>query len=341
MKTETALKYWIDDFLPAAFEIKAPLELIPVTGDAGFRQYYRCNTEPPLIAVHAPPEHEDVPAFVSKDLAFSSVGVGVPRVYGVNYHKGFMLQEDLGADLLLPLLNDNSVDILYDACEQQLHLIQSVEPDPRVFPLYNQALLRREMMLLPEWFFEQLLGLVLNQEDKRILEKTFSLLEQSALEQPQVVVHRDFHSRNLMRKLSGAIGVIDFQDAVVGPFSYDLVSLLKDCYIRWPKSKVRRRALAFLQSQAAIQGIAGVKEETLIRWFDLMGLQRHLKVLGIFARLWLRDGKAGYLADLPLVLEYTLETSAAYPELAEFSTWFASRVEPLLPSQQWYTPPPQ
>lgn len=341
MKTETALKCWIDDFLPSGFEKKAPLDLSPVTGDAGFRQYFRCNTEPPLIAVHAPPEHEDVPAFVSKDLALASAGVGVPRVYGVEYHSGYMLQEDLGAGLLLPLLNENSVDLLYDACEGQLRRIQSAPPDAEIFPHYSQALLRREMMLFPEWFLEQLLEFTLTDTDKSILDSTFTLLECSALEQPQVVVHRDFHSRNLLRKASGDIGVIDFQDAVVGPFSYDLVSLLKDCYIRWPQSLVRERALRFLQGQVASLSVTESNEETLVRWFDLMGLQRHLKVLGIFARLWLRDGKSAYLGDLPLVLDYTLETIAAYPELREFNAWFIDRVVPLLSRQQWYTPLPQ
>lgn len=341
MKTETALKYWIDDFLPSAFQKKAPLDLAPVTGDAGFRQYYRCNTEPPLIAVHAPPEHENVPAFVSKDLELASVGVGVPRVYAVDFQAGFMLQEDLGATLLLPLLNENSVDILYDACEAELRLIQSLSANKDIFPPYSQELLRREMMLFPEWFLEQLLGINLSQQDWEVLDKTFEFLEQSALEQPQVVVHRDFHSRNLLRKPCGNIGVIDFQDAVEGPFSYDLVSLLKDCYIRWPRTMIRQRALRFLQRQVAALGVEEVSKDKLLRWFDLMGLQRHLKVLGIFARLCLRDGKAGYLKDLPLVLDYTQETIAAYPELDEFKSWFESRVVPLLAGQQWYMSPPQ
>ncbi|TNE78997.1 MAG: phosphotransferase, partial [Gammaproteobacteria bacterium] len=160
----------------------------------------------------------------------------------------------------------------------------------------------------------------------------------SALSQPTVLVHRDFHSRNLMLLDNGGIGVIDFQDAVTGPLTYDLVSLLRDCYIRWPASYVSRRALNYYRRAVAAGIATPVSDKQFMRWFDLMGLQRHIKVLGIFARLFLRDGKAGYLNDLPLVIRYTLEQLDSYPELNEFKDWFERRVLPAVIDQSWYQP---
>jgi len=340
METTAELSAWAQQYLPSTASLAQPLELEAITGDAGFRQYYRLNTKPSLIAVYAPPSHENVPAFVVKDVAMKTAGVGVPTIFAVDFTRGFMLQEDLGDALLLPLLTEVSVSSLYDASEQMLLRIQRVNADSTVFPPYDRTLLRQEMMLFPEWFVEQLLGLPLTAEDRVILDETFALLEDAALAQPQVVVHRDYHSRNLLltsREEGGdSIGVIDFQDAVIGAFTYDLVSLLKDCYIHWPTALVRARALAFLTKRAGELGVSQTSSTELIRWFDLMGLQRHIKVLGIFARLCLRDGKARYLDDLPLVLRYTLDVVRDYAELANFNQWFAARLLPLLPKQSWY-----
>lgn len=334
------LAEWAEAMLPADIVLEAALTLSPLTGDAGFRQYFRLNTSPSLIAVSAPPDKENNPAFVSKSLAMATAGVAVPEVLAVDYQQGFMLQQDLGDELLLPLLKDNSVDALYGSAEDMLLRIQQVSPDRTVFPDYGRALLRQEMALFPQWFVGKLLGVTLNASDEQVLEQVFTLLEDSALEQPQVVVHRDYHSRNLLWQRDGRVGVIDFQDAVVGAFSYDLVSLLKDCYIRWPTALVRQRAERFLRARLeALSAGDSVDSRQLMRWFDLMGLQRHIKVLGIFARLYLRDGKAKYLDDLPLVLQYTLEVVAWYPELAAFKQWFEQRLLPLLASQHWYREP--
>ncbi len=319
--------------------LDAPPDLVPLTGDAGFRRYFRVQGAPPRIAVVAPPTHEDNPAFVAKGLALAAAGVHVPRVFAVDYAQGFMLQEDLGDRVYLAELSAATVDELYTAAEATLLRIQATPADPQMFPAYSAELLRRELALFPEWFMAGLLRIAPTAADRRLLAQVFDLLIANAEAQPQVVVHRDYHARNLLILDSPAtpVGVVDYQDAVIGPITYDLVSLLKDCYVRWPSALMRARALAFA-AQLRGAGRIAVDDGQFMAWFDLMGLQRHLKVLGIFARLWLRDGKGRYLDDLPLVLRYVLETAHAYPQTRPFHDWFAARVVPLLPAQSWYRP---
>lgn len=340
-----ALGGWAREHLPA--EVDGPageLTLIPVAGDAGFRHYYRLNTRPSLIAVIAPPDRENNPAFVTKGAALKQAGVHVPAIHAVDYSRGFMVLEDLGDQLFLPLLSLASADALYTAAEKSLVQIQSTAADPVIFPPYSDQLLMDEMNLFPEWFVNRLLGLELSDSEHRLLADTFAALVASAQAQPRVVVHRDYHSRNLLWMPGDEVGVVDFQDAVAGPFSYDLVSLLKDCYIRWPAAWVRERAVVCLREawrchgEPMTAGQAQVDDQQLLTWFDLMGLQRHLKVLGIFARLWLRDGKPRYLDDLPLVMRYTLEVTQHYTEFSDFHHWFGERLMPAIAAQPWYRP---
>lgn len=339
MAEVAALKVWAREFLPAGVVADSLVDAVPITGDAGFRHYYRLNTLPTLIAVIAPPDRENNPAFVAKGRALAHAGVHVPAIHAVDFQRGFMLLEDLGDRLFLPLLNAETAAFLYDRAEQALKGIQRAVPDPAVFPPYSEQLLGDEMQLFPDWFVARLLGIELDAAEHQLLEDTFNRLVVSARAQPQVVVHRDYHSRNLLLLEGDEVGVVDFQDGVVGPFSYDLVSLLKDCYIRWPADLVRRRAIAFLRSAWAVGGNgAPPADGQLLAWFDLMGLQRHLKVLGIFARLWLRDGKARYLNDLPLVLRYTLEVTQHYKDFAHFNQWFDERLMPAIVEQPWYRP---
>lgn len=337
MPDTAALQDWLQDYLPVSVALPEPLGLSPLDGDAGFRRYFRLNTRPSMMAVLAPPAQENNPAFVSKALALRANGVHTPRVYAVDYQNGFMLLEDFGDDLYSHHIASSTAGKLYDAAEQSLLSIQQMTPPKDVFPNYNHSLLQQEMGLFPEWFIHQLLGLELMPEERKLLDDTFELLTLNATEQPQRVVHRDYHCRNLMVLSDGGVGVIDFQDGVIGPITYDLVSLLKDCYVRWPRDWVRKRALSYADKLATAGLLAGVDEKQFIRWFDLMGLQRHIKVLGIFARLWLRDGKPRYLNDLPLVLRYTLEVTAAYPELEAFNQWLHKRILPVLPQQDWYS----
>ena len=336
------LQNWVGEFQPGQLPA-AGLQLTPVTGDAGFRSYFRSNTQPSYIAALAPPEHENNPAFVNIAIAMARGGVHVPNIIAVNYEQGFLLQEDLGATLYLDELNNESQDRLYSNAEATLLKIQKLPADSALFPSYDAALLRRELELFPEWFVSGLLDVSLDTQTRNMLDDLFAVLLKSAGEQPQVVVHRDFHSRNLLLMDDGGVGVIDFQDAVLGPVSYDLVSLLRDCYIRWPQALVERRVEDFrrqLLAQAEAQGqpIALPDSVAFLRWFDLMGLQRHLKVLGVFARLSLRDGKARYLDDLPLVLRYVLEVAQRYPETEGFYRWFVEYLEPKTTGQAWYRP---
>ena len=337
-----ALQNWFGEFQPGQLPA-AGLQLTPVTGDAGFRSYYRSNTQPPFIAALAPPEHENNPAFVNIAIAMAQGGVHVPKIIAVNYEQGFLLQEDLGETLYLDVLNNESQGRLYDSAEATLLQIQKLPADSALFPAYDAALLSRELELFPEWFVTGLLDVKLDAQARNLLDDLFTVLLDSAGEQPQVVVHRDFHSRNLMVLDDGGVGVIDFQDAVFGPLSYDLVSLLRDCYIRWPQVLVEQRVEGFrrkLLVQAEAQGQAQTLPDstTFLRWFDFMGLQRHLKVLGIFARLSLRDGKPRYLDDLPLVLRYVLEVAQKHPETEGFYRWFIEYLEPKIIDQSWYQP---
>ncbi len=337
-----SLRDWTRQF-QSGQQPDAGLTLEPVTGDAGFRAYFRSNTQPPFIAALAPPEHEDNQAFVNIAIAMAKGGVHVPKIYAVDYEHGFLLQEDLGETLYLDVLRDDTQSPLYDQAETTLLQIQQLPADSAVFPAYDTALLRRELELFPEWFVEGLLGIKLDAQPRRLLDALFAALQDSAAQQPQVVVHRDFHSRNLLVLDDGDVGVIDFQDAVLGPLTYDLVSLLRDCYIRWPQALVEQRVEGFrckllVQAKAEGRGLVLPDTVTFLRWFDLMGLQRHLKVLGIFARLSLRDGKARYLDDLPLVMRYVLEVAQKHPETQGFYHWFVDNLEPQILDKAWYQP---
>jgi len=200
----------------------------------------------------------------------------------------------------------------------------------RMLDPYDRAPLERELNLFPEWFLGKHLGLELSPEERALITVTNEILINEALLQPQVFVHRDYHSRNLMVLNEGGPGVIDFQDALRGPIGYDLVSLLKDCYISWSRERVERWVRGYRRVLGTLGANVGDSEYQFMRWFDLIGVQRHIKVLGIFCRLWHRDGKIGYLADLPLTFEYVRDACRRYPELVEFERWLAWRIAPLL-----------
>ena len=322
---------WIMAFLPFSSQLSGPLKIEALAGDAGFRRYYRLNTTPSLIAVNSPPSKENNPAYIAVSMALQAQGIRTPRVHAVDFIHGFFLLEDFGQDLLQPLLNRHTLDSLYGQAEERLLEIQKTAPDPVVFPRYDAQCLRDEMTLFIQWFIVELMDIELDQGEKSLLNNLFDDLISSALAQPQVVVHRDYHSRNLMLLADKTLGVIDFQDAVHGPITYDLASLLKDCYVRWPAQRMRNRALDYKALTCP-----NIDDEQFLSWFDLMGLQRHIKVMGIFARLALRDGKQRYLYDLPLVIRYSLEVAKGYPQGQAFYDWFLQRVEPKLSSHSWY-----
>ncbi len=303
----------------------------PLFGDASFRRYFRVTLADGAtrIAMDAPPPQEDCRPFVDISNRLEAAGVHVPHIYAEDLQQGFLLLEDLGDTLYLSKLNEETAPRLYGDALGALSAMQACANIDDL-PHYDEALLGMELELFREWLCQKHLGLTLTDDESRMLEQLFALLIDNALQQPQHFVHRDYHSRNLMLVATHGPGVIDFQDAVIGPITYDLVSLLKDAYIRWPLEQVDNWAEGYCE--LAIQsGLMPQEDETKFQqWFDLMGVQRHIKVAGIFARLYLRDGKEGYLDDIPLVLEYIMEMVARYPELEALGILIENRINPHL-----------
>lgn len=337
LKLEQHFYNWVSKFVPTAFRANKELTLDPLPGDAGFRRYFRINSQPSLIAVNSPPNKENNQSFVSISLTLQAGNVRTPKIYAIDFKNGFMLLEDLGEQLLQPLLNHNTVDNFYEKAESLLIDMQAVSADTSVFPEYDRQSLEQELSLFKIWFVNQLLVSELKSTDEDMLKEIYGVLTENALCQPQGIVHMDFHSRNIMLMKSKELALIDYQDAVIGPITYDLVSLLKDCYIGWPREMVISRALNFKQRLQAKMIIEHVDDQAFIRWFDLMGLQRHIKVLGIFSRLALRDNKPDYLKDLPLVVEYVMDVSTRYSDTLTFSNWFKKTIYQKFLSQNLFS----
>lgn len=305
-------------------------DIHPASGDASFRRYFRVTLTDgsTLIAMDAPPDKEDSDPFVRVAEAFARFGIHVPQIHALDLEQGFLLLSDLGSTHFLDVLNEQSVERHYGDAMGALVSIQACGPCDGL-PPYDRALLLREMELFREWLVKRHLGLTLTSEEERMLDQTFDRLTANALEQPQVCVHRDYHSRNLLVATPNP-GVLDFQDAVCGPVTYDLASLLRDCYIAWPRDQVKHWVAGYFQL-ALQSGVVRAEHESLFpRWFDLMGAQRHLKAAGIFARLNIRDGKPGYLKDIPRTLGYIVEIAPDYPELAGLTGLIRERVLPRL-----------
>ena len=303
------LSRWLAARLPGR-----ALRLAPASADASFRRYFRVWDGPRTwVAMDAPPANEDVRPFVRVARALAAAGLCVPEVAECDVEAGFLLLSDLGDTHYLAALRGGA--------------------RPEGLGAYDAAFMAREVSLFPTWFLGRHLGVEPEPAVLALVERALQVLTTASAAQPQVFVHRDYHSRNLMVVTAGGPGILDFQDAICGPVTYDLVSLFKDCYIRWPRGTVldwvedyRRRGIA--------AGLALPGRAEFVRWFDLVGLQRHLKVLGIFARLWYRDGKSAYLADLPLVLDYVRETTSLYDELAELDGFFTAEVLPRFAAAQ-------
>lgn len=306
MDRHTQLQQWLESLAADTYT-----DLQVASADASFRQYFRVTNKQDkktYIVMDAPPEKEDCYPFVQVTELIRSVGVNAPNIIAIDIKQGFLLLDDLGNKPYLQHLNEDTAEDLYIDAIDALVKMQTIDA---MLPAYDEKLLQTEMDLFETWYLNRHLGIELSKKQKAILQSVFKSLIKNAEEQPQVFVHRDYHSRNLMITDCNNPGVIDYQDAVVGPITYDLVSLFKDCYIEWPREKVEHWLDLYL---ARITPIHLIDRVTLMRWFDLMGLQRHLKVLGIFARLNYRDGKAQYLDDLPLTLKYVLYISKQYKE---------------------------
>jgi len=281
----------------------------------------------------APPPRERVAPFIKIARLFRDCGVQTPEIHAVDAERGFVLLGDFGHRDYLGALNEETADALYaDAMASLLSLQSGVSTGLADLPAYDETLLRTELGIFSEWLLERWLGLDLSAVELDLIERAWRVLIDSALEQPRVCVHRDFHSRNLMVTEANNPGVLDFQDAVMGPLTYDLVSLLRDCYIAWPTERVG----AWMEDYRDRLLVAGLLAESdaprFRRWLDLMGMQRHLKAAGIFARLKIRDGKSGYLGDIPRTLSYVIEAGQDYPELEGLTSWLDQSVLPRLAS---------
>jgi aminoglycoside/choline kinase family phosphotransferase len=326
------LNRWVQDDLGIT-----PDRIVPASADASFRRYFRVTRgSESFIVMDAPPAKENLEPFLQVGGILAGIGINVPMVLARHLSEGFLLLTDLGSRQYLDeLLANRRVEELYG---DALGALTRMQTAGRAFvaqlPPYDATLLIREMDLLPEWFLNRHLGMELAPTLRAMLERLYGVLVESATAQPQTLVHRDYHSRNLMIVPRDNPGILDFQDAVAGPITYDLVSLLKDCYVGWPEERVRGWALGYRNRllQTGFEFTAG--EAEFLRWFDLMGLQRHIKVLGIFCRLFYRDQKSQYLNDLPRVLRYAERAAAAYPETAEFADFLRMSVAPLFAAAQ-------
>jgi aminoglycoside/choline kinase family phosphotransferase len=331
---------WVAGHLGTA-EPDLMFEALP--GDASLRRYYRLRSAGlRAILADASAEPGVTAHFTKTAEIFARSGVRVPELLAWDNDRGWSLQEDAGSQLLLPLLEDEeSGSRWYGAAYpmlRQLYLTKNLGID---LPPYDRGRLQIELDVCEEWFLRGLLDWVPDSAYVQAQQALHKLLLARILEQPSILVHRDFHARNLMVKAPDELVAIDFQDALVGPYTYDLVSLLKDCYKRWPRNFVESQVRRFFEFSSEVFDF-GVDAKVFLEQFDLMGLQRHIKVLGVFARLHLRDGKSGYLADLPRVIAYVEETLALYrhrhPELAEYERVWFDCVKPLCVVQSWYRP---
>jgi aminoglycoside/choline kinase family phosphotransferase len=305
-------------------------QLMPLTNDASFRRYFRLTVnDTSYVVMEAPPEKENCVPFIDIAQRLQSSGLNVPQIIASDLTSGFLLLSDLGDELYLPALTPKQADSLYADAITALITMQT-RTSTQGLPLYDSQRLHQEMNLFIDWLLKTHLNLSLSVEEDNEFKACFAYLTEQALSQPQIFVHRDYHSRNLMVVPTNNPGILDFQDAVQGPITYDLVSLLRDCYISWSSQHVMTWVKQYY-SQAQVAGIIKVTEidlATFLKWFDLMGIQRHLKASGIFARLYRRDGKPGYLKDIPRTLNYIVENSGHDPKLAFLQEWLSQRVLP-------------
>lgn len=317
-------KQWIGEQLQSE-----DFSLESLRSDASFRSYYRVKQKDfSYVVMDAPPEREKTDLFVEIAKLWQAHSLPVPQVFAWEKQKGYVLLSDFGDTLLLDVLNEENVESYYEQAIDLLVHLQ--ERAPRTLPHFDEHYIRLELGLFREWFCEKLLGMTLSESDQLILNSVNQHLVDNCLMQPQVTIHRDYHSRNLM-VLNEAehFGLIDFQDAMIGPITYDLVSILKDCYVQWPPEKIEKWAMNYyvkIQDQHPTLN----DFDEFMRWFDWTGLQRHLKVLGIFSRLNLRDNKPRYLHDMPRILRYILDVTVRYEVLAPFDDWLNETILPKL-----------
>ena len=302
------IKKWLQE---TAFE-NCTLEI--ASADASFRQYYRLKrADESFILMDTSRELDSLKPFLDVTQRLLKAEVKAPKILEQNLEAGYLILEDFGTTLYLEKLNEANFEELYLKAMDEIVQMQKAEAE--TLPLYDKAFLHFEMGLMQEWYLVKKLNLNLTQVQEEMIKTTLNAISDVVLSQPQnLFVHRDFHSRNIMLTPHGEIGVIDYQDAMSGALTYDLVSLLKDCYIEFEREKIEKLALSFRDKKGL-----EASDALFLKWFDFMGLQRHIKVLGVFSRLYLRDAKDGYLKDIPLTLKYTIETAKRYSETKELA----------------------
>ncbi len=303
------------DWLSSLYPNETPT-IAPASADASFRRYFRATFTDgsTKVVMDAPPQHEDCKPFLHVGKLFEDAGTHVPHVYAQDLAQGFLLLSDLGNTTYLQALTAENAASLYGAATDALIRIQLASKENEL-PPYDEALLRRELNLFPEWYIAKHLGITLTEKQSAKLEECFQRILRNNLAQPCVYVHRDYHSRNLMLIEDNNPGILDFQDAVYGPITYDLASLFKDAYIKWEEEEIMDWLIRYWE-KARKAGLP-VREDfgEFYRDYEMMGVQRHIKVLGIFARLYHRDGKDGYLKDMPLVMDYLRRACERYIDL--------------------------
>jgi len=304
-----------------------------MSGDAGFRCYYRFSHRgKSFIAVDAPIDMSDNPAFLFMQKLLSQQDILVPEIIAVDLSLGFFCLSDLGNILLSETLTQENMSSVYQQAIDilpKVHLGMSAAD--KDIAHYDQAFVKRELDIFTQWLIEKHLSITLSESEQTQLDTCFTVLNKNMLEQPQVLIHRDYHSRNIMVVESGELGIIDFQDAVIGPVTYDIVSLLRDCYIKWPQEKIANLLQYYIELVSSQQPLlAHITLAQWQRWFDLTGMQRHLKASGIFARLHHRDGKSGYLNDIPLTLSYLVDISQQYDEFKFLNQLLIKKILPAM-----------
>lgn len=331
------LKRWLSAVLSSEKECLTH-DLSSMTGDAGFRRYYRFQYNgQSLIAVDAPPLLSNNEAFVAIQKAFSSHDLFVPQIVACDLDQGFFCITDFGNKLLADevegLTESGAVKAYYEKAIQLIPTIASTNiavTDNYSLPIYDKEFIHRELTIFSEWLLEKHLNINLSPAEVKQLDLCFDFLIDSAAAQPQVTVHRDYHSRNIMVIENKKLGIIDFQDAVIGPVTYDIVSLLRDCYIKYSDEMITPLFKYFCQLAEEKYNLSDITPQQWRQWFDLMGLQRHLKASGIFCRLYYRDNKSGYLNDIPLTLSYIEEISELYPQLSFLNQLMTEKVQPAM-----------
>ncbi|WDH52850.1 phosphotransferase [Pseudomonas chlororaphis] len=327
------LKVWLDEQLSIVYASNGwgpvpPATLTAASSDASFRRYFRWEGEGrSFVVMDAPPPQENCKPFVDIAHLLAKSATNVPKIYAEDLPRGFLLLNDLGRKTYLDVIDSENADALFKDALQTLLAFQQLPMDAPL-PSYDVALLRRELELFPEWYVGRELGVELNERQRGQWQRVSELLIESALAQPKVLVHRDYMPRNLMLSEPNP-GVLDFQDAVYGPVTYDVTCLFKDAFLSWPEARVRGWLEDYWR-QASRLGIAVQPDfEDFLRASDLMGVQRHLKVIGIFARICHRDGKPRYLGDVPRFFAYIEAVLARRPELAELGELLASLRQPV------------